>query len=120
MRILALAILLAAAPDEGLTPWAGNKHASDTPKQQKEEITKSKQPYTVVQGGTMDGRNCRSPLGCGMSRDPASKPYFDRSKIRPGMVTPAVIAAFRSIGWGWGGSWSGDTKDYMHFSSTGH
>ena len=59
-------------------------------------------------------------IGCGMSRDPTSKPFFDRSNLRPGMVTPAVIAAFRSIGWGWGGSWSGSTKDYMHFSSTGH
>lgn len=59
-------------------------------------------------------------IGCGMSRDPASKPYFDRSRLRPGMVTPAVVAVFRSIGWGWGGSWSGSTKDYMHFSSTGH
>jgi len=59
-------------------------------------------------------------IGCGMSRDPASKPYFDRALLRPGMVTPAVVAAFRSIGWGWGGSWSGSTKDYMHFSSTGH
>jgi hypothetical protein len=35
------------------------------------------------------------------------------------MVTPAVIGAFNSIGWGWGGSWSG-TKDYMHFSANGH
>jgi hypothetical protein len=30
------------------------------------------------------------------------------------------VAAFRSIGWGWGGAWAGDTKDYMHFSETGH
>jgi hypothetical protein len=59
-------------------------------------------------------------VGCGMSRDPRSKPYLDRSKLRRGMVTSAVVAAFRSIGWGWGGSWSGATKDYMHFSSSGH
>jgi hypothetical protein len=59
-------------------------------------------------------------VGCGMTRDAASRPYLDRSRLRPGMVTPAVVAAFRSIGWGWGGSWSGSTKDYMHFSSTGH
>ena len=59
-------------------------------------------------------------VGCGMSRDPASKPYLDRSRLRRGMVTPAVVAAFRSIGWGWGGSWSGSTKDYMHFSASGH
>jgi hypothetical protein len=36
------------------------------------------------------------------------------------MVTPRVIAAFRAAGWGWGGAWSGNTKDYMHFSATGH
>jgi hypothetical protein len=30
-----------------------------------------------------------------------------------------VVAVFRSIGWGWGGGWTG-TKDYMHFSSNGH
>lgn len=59
-------------------------------------------------------------VGCGMSRDPRSRPYFDRSRLRRGMVTPAVIAAFRSIGWGWGGAWSGSTKDYMHFSLSGH
>jgi hypothetical protein len=35
------------------------------------------------------------------------------------MVTPRAIQAFQSIGWGWGGSWAGDTKDYMHFSATG-
>ena len=59
-------------------------------------------------------------VGCGMSRNPASRPYFDRSRLRPGMITPAVVAAFRSIGWGWGGSWAGSTKDYMHFSASGH
>jgi hypothetical protein len=59
-------------------------------------------------------------VGCGQSRDPATKPYRDRSKHRRGMVTSGVVAAFRSVGWGWGGSWSGNTKDYMHFSSTGH
>jgi hypothetical protein len=59
-------------------------------------------------------------VGCGMSRDPLSRKYLDRSHRRRGMVTPAVIAAFASIGWGWGGSWSGDTKDYMHFSASGH
>jgi hypothetical protein len=59
-------------------------------------------------------------VGCGQSRDPAARPYRDRSRHRRGMVTRRVVAAFRSIGWGWGGAWTGDTKDYMHFSSTGH
>jgi hypothetical protein len=58
--------------------------------------------------------------GCGRTRERASIPYLDRSKMRRGMVTPAVVRAFRSIGWGWGGSWAGSTKDYMHFSSSGH
>jgi hypothetical protein len=59
-------------------------------------------------------------VGCGESRDPASRPYRNRSRHRRGMVTAGVIDAFRSIGWGWGGAWAGSTKDYMHFSSTGH
>ncbi len=59
-------------------------------------------------------------VGCGRTRDRASERYIDRSRLRRGMVTPAVVRAFRSIGWGWGGDWSGRTKDYMHFSTTGH
>ena len=59
-------------------------------------------------------------VGCGAVYDPRSRPYVDRSRVRKGMVTPAVVRAFRSIGWGWGGAWTGDTKDYMHFSTTGH
>jgi hypothetical protein len=50
----------------------------------------------------------------------ASRPYIDRSRIRPGMAYSGgpLVEAFRSIGWGWGGTWSG-AKDYQHFSSTG-
>ena len=58
-------------------------------------------------------------MGCGRTRERASRPYLNRSRLRPGMVTPAVVQAFRSIGWGWGGDWTG-TKDYMHFSASGH
>ena len=36
-----------------------------------------------------------------------------------GMVTPSVVAEFCDIGWSWGGAWTGDTKDYMHFSADG-
>jgi len=59
-------------------------------------------------------------VGCGMTRDKDALAYVNRKNMRPGMVTPAVVQAFRSVGWGWGGSWSGSTKDYMHFSATGH
>jgi hypothetical protein len=59
-------------------------------------------------------------VGCGMTRDKTALSYLERSWHRRGMVTPAVVRAFASIGWGWGGSWAGSTKDYMHFSATGH
>ena len=59
-------------------------------------------------------------VGCGMTRDKTALSYLKRSWHRPGMVTPAVLHAFESIGWGWGGSWYGSTKDYMHFSINGH
>jgi hypothetical protein len=59
-------------------------------------------------------------VGCGMTRDKTALSYLNRSRHRPGMVTPAVRHAFASIGWGWGGSWVGSTKDYMHFSINGH
>jgi hypothetical protein len=59
-------------------------------------------------------------VGCGMTRDRTARSYMNRSNVRRGMVTPAVVAAFHSVGWGWGGSWFGSTKDYMHFSATGH
>jgi hypothetical protein len=59
-------------------------------------------------------------VGCGMTRDKTAISYMNRSRLRKGMVTPAVLEAFHSVGWGWGGSWSGSTKDYLHFSATGH
>jgi hypothetical protein len=59
-------------------------------------------------------------VGCGMTRDKTALSYLDRSRVRRGMVTPAVQRAFESVGWGWGGAWSGSTKDYMHFSANGH
>ncbi len=59
-------------------------------------------------------------VGCGQSRDPTAVSFMNRSRLRKGMVTPAVLRIFHAAGWGWGGSWTGNTKDYMHFSTTGH
>lgn len=58
-------------------------------------------------------------VGCGRTHDPKSRRYLDRTRLQPGMVTSAVVEAFHSIGWGWGGFWTGSTKDYMHFSVNG-
>ena len=59
-------------------------------------------------------------VGCGMTRDKTALSYLNRSNVRRGMVTPAIVVVFASVGWGWGGSWFGATKDYMHFSANGH
>jgi hypothetical protein len=59
-------------------------------------------------------------VGCGQSNDPTARAYRDRSRMRPGMIGGRTVRAFARAGWGWGGSWSGDTKDYMHFSHNGH
>ena len=72
-------------------------------------------------GEAIDVNPVENPyVGCGMTRDKTALSYLDRSRVRKGMVTPAVVAIFRSVGWGWGGSWTGSTKDYMHFSVNGH
>jgi D-alanyl-D-alanine carboxypeptidase len=60
-------------------------------------------------------------VGCGMSRDKTAVSYMKRSNVRPGMVTRSIYRkTFAEVGWGWGGLWSGSTKDYMHFSVNGH
>jgi hypothetical protein len=72
-------------------------------------------------GNAVDINPVENPyVGCGQSRDPLAQSYRDRSRHRPGMVTGRVVRAFGSVGWGWGGSWAGNTKDFMHFSVTGH
>ena len=56
----------------------------------------------------------------GRTSHPASVPYLDRSRVRPGMAVDggALVRAFESRGWGWGGRWSG-TVDLQHFSESG-
>jgi len=81
MRIvLALLALLPGPGDDKLAPWGANQHASDTPKKHQQDITNGKQDYTVVQGGTMDGRSCRTPLGVGMSREGAMEQTWESNR----------------------------------------
>jgi hypothetical protein len=56
----------------------------------------------------------------GRTSHAASVPYLNRSWIRPGMASEDgnLVRAFRSIGWHWGGNWTG-IKDYQHFSRSG-
>jgi hypothetical protein len=60
--------------DNALHPWSTDTHPTDVAKSHVEDIiasTGATHKYTVLQGGTMDGRNCRSPMGCGISREGA-------------------------------------------------
>ncbi|HEX5190124.1 MAG TPA: M15 family metallopeptidase [Streptosporangiaceae bacterium] len=53
-------------------------------------------------------------------RPSAGAAYLNRSDIRQGMAYPGgvLVLAFRSVGWGWGGQWTG-SPDYQHFSVNG-
>src|SRR6476661_6839238 len=62
------------AANDSLAPWDSNTQPGDAPKNHVEEIGGAggeKHTYTVLQGGTMDGTNCRSPMGTGMNREGA-------------------------------------------------
>jgi hypothetical protein len=50
----------------------------------------------------------------------AGRAYLDRSRYRPGMAVRGglLVNAFASVGWQWGGRWTG-SPDYQHFSATG-
>jgi len=56
-------LLSAPLHGEELAPWKSNRHATDVPKRHVQDIVDGRMEYRVVQGGTMDGRNCRSPQG---------------------------------------------------------
>ena len=51
---------------------------------------------------------------------PGGAAYLARTDLRPGMAVPGgtLVAAFASVGWPWGGRWTG-SPDYQHFSATG-
>ena len=71
LALTSMAFALATGADDALKPWSTNTHPGDVAKSHVEEITTGPHQYTVVQGGTMDGRNCRSPMGCGIAREGA-------------------------------------------------
>lgn len=56
----------------------------------------------------------------GRTSHPASVPFLDRTRVRPGMAVEGgrMVAAFDAVGLQWGGRWSG-IKDYQHFSVGG-
>ena len=59
-------------------------------------------------------------VGCGQSSDPTDQAYRNRTPQARGWWAADDPPPSSSIGWEWGGSWTGNTKDYMHFSHNGH
>ena len=53
---------------------------------------------------------------------PGGKRYVDRSKQLKGMIHAGdtMVGAFATIGWEWGGAWTGSVRDYQHFSANNH
>jgi hypothetical protein len=71
--------------------------------------------------------------GLAVDLNPVENPYVAGSHVSPAKgakcadrcchpaivhAGDAVVRAFASVGWGWGGSWSG-ARDYQHFFSNG-
>jgi hypothetical protein len=76
---------------------------------------------THAYGVAIDINPVENPyLESGQVHPRAGKAYLDRSNVRPGMAVRGglLVSAFTSVGWQWGGRWTG-TPDYQHFSSTG-
>ncbi len=71
---------VAAGSNETLAPWGANSHPTDTPKRHVEKITVGRHVYVVRQGGTMDGTNCRSPIGVGMMDGPALEQTWESNR----------------------------------------
>jgi len=72
-------------------------------------------------GGAIDINPFWNPWVKGTRVDPKEAVDFvDRSNVRPGMISDgdAVVNAFTSRGWGWGGHWH-SLKDYQHISANG-
>lgn len=69
------------------------------------DINTCENPYVTASGGVAH-KHCVK--------------FRDRSRRDPGVIHKGdvVYRAFASIGWGWGGLWSG-ARDFQHFSSSG-
>ncbi|MBN8871063.1 MAG: M15 family metallopeptidase [Solirubrobacterales bacterium] len=72
-------------------------------------------------GRAIDINPVENPYVSGGHVSPAGgRPFARRSPRRMGMIGAGgrVVRTFASIGWEWGGNWSGE-KDYQHFSASG-
>ncbi len=84
--------------------------------------TGSKRWSEHAYGRAIDINPVQNPFiaGSGAVLPPAGEAHTNRRASSPGLITAGgqVVAAFRAVGWRWGGTWS-PARDYQHFSSTG-
>jgi hypothetical protein len=80
--LIVLLAVLSAAPNanETLAPWGSNRQPTDAPKCHVEEVAAGRHAYGIRQGGTMDGTNCRSPIGVGMMDGPACEQTWESNR----------------------------------------
>jgi hypothetical protein len=78
--LIVTASALVAGANAALPPWTTSTHPTDQAKSHVEEIATNPHQYQVFQGGTMDGRNCRSPMGCGIAREGALLQSWDSNR----------------------------------------
>ena len=73
-------------------------------------------------GLAVDLNPCENPYVAadGFEAHKRCRAFVDRDLQVPGLVHAgdAVVSAFASVGWGWGGIWQG-ARDYQHFSANG-
>ena len=72
-------------------------------------------------GEAIDVNPVENPyLESGHVLPPAGRLFADRSRARRGMAVAGgvLVRAFASVGWAWGGRWTG-SPDWQHFSKTG-
>jgi hypothetical protein len=83
MRTLTVILAVLGATSgspEALAPWGSNRSPADVPKRHVEEIAAGRHVYVIRHGGTMDGTNCRSPLGVGMMDGPAVEQTWESNR----------------------------------------
>src|SRR5687768_9786372 len=66
--------------DDAHPPWGTKSHPTDAAKRHVEKVAVGRHVYVVRQGGTMDGANCRSPIGVGMMDGPAIEQTWESNR----------------------------------------
>ncbi|MBN1674859.1 MAG: putative Ig domain-containing protein [Kiritimatiellae bacterium] len=74
------AFAMTAAANEGLEPWASRARPTDVPKRHVEIVSSAEHRYSIMQGGTVDGSNCRGPMGVGMQREGAFEQVWESNR----------------------------------------